>query len=37
MFEIVYGGAMGATQGFGGRLTQDQILRVKTFVRSLKK
>lgn len=37
MFEIVYGGAMGAMQGFGGRLTQDQILRVMAFVRSLKK
>jgi cytochrome c-L len=37
MFEIVYGGATGAMQGFGNRLTQDQILRVMAYVRSLKK
>jgi cytochrome c-L len=37
MFEIVYGGATGAMQGFGNRLTQDQILQVMAYVRSLKK
>jgi cytochrome c-L len=37
MFEIVYGGATGAMQGFGNRLTQDQILEVMAYVRSLKK
>lgn len=37
MFEIVYGGATGAMQPFGKRLTQDQILRVMAYVRSLKK
>jgi cytochrome c-L len=37
MFEIVYGGATGAMQAFGNRLTQDQILRVMAYVRSLKK
>ncbi len=37
MFEIVYGGATGAMQPFGNRLTQDQILHVMAYVRSLKK
>jgi cytochrome c-L len=37
MFEIIYGGATGAMQPFGKRLTQDQILRVMAYVRSLKK
>jgi len=37
MFEIVYGGATGAMQAFGKRLTQDQILCVTAYVRSLKK
>jgi hypothetical protein len=37
MFEIIYGGATGAMQGFGNRLTQDQILQVMAYVRSLKK
>jgi cytochrome c-L len=37
MFEIVYGGATGAMQPFGKRLTQDQILHVMAYVRSLKK
>jgi cytochrome c-L len=37
MFEIIYGGATGAMQGFGNRLTQDQILHVMAYVRSLKK
>lgn len=37
IFEIVYGGATGAMQPFGKRLTQDQILKVIAYVRSLKK
>jgi cytochrome c-L len=37
MFEIIYGGATGAMQGFGNRLTQDQVLQVMAYVRSLKK
>jgi cytochrome c-L len=37
MFEIIYGGATGAMQAFGNRLTQDQILHVMAYVRSLKK
>jgi cytochrome c-L len=37
MFEIIYGGATGAMQPFGKRLTQDQILYVMAYVRSLKK
>ena len=37
MFEIIYGGATGAMQPFGKRLTQDQILQVMAYVRTLKK
>jgi len=37
MFEIVYGGGAGAMQPFGKRLTQDQILHIIAYVRSLKK
>jgi cytochrome c-L len=37
MFEIIYGGATGAMQPFGKRLTQDQILHVMAYVRSLKR
>jgi len=37
MFEIIYGGGTGAMQPFGKRLTQDQILHVMAYVRSLKK
>ena len=37
MFEIIYGGATGAMQPFGKRLTQDQILHVMAYVRALKK
>jgi cytochrome c-L len=37
MFEIVYGGGWGAMQPFGKRLTQEQILHVMAYVRSLKK
>ena len=38
MFEIVYGGASGAMQSFARRgMTQDQMLKVMAYVRSLKK
>jgi cytochrome c-L len=37
LFEIIYGGATGAMQPFGKRLTQDQILHVMAYVHSLKK
>jgi cytochrome c-L len=37
LFEIIYGGATGAMQPFGKRLTQDQILHVMAYVRLLKK
>jgi cytochrome c-L len=37
IFEIVYGGASGAMQAFGKRLTQDEVLRVTAYVRTLKK
>ncbi|MGB7097578.1 MAG: c-type cytochrome [Xanthobacteraceae bacterium] len=37
IFEIIYGGGTGAMQPFGKRLTQDKILRVMAYVRSLKK
>jgi cytochrome c-L len=37
LFEIIYGGGTGAMQPFGKRLTQDQILHVMAYVRSLKK
>jgi cytochrome c-L len=37
IFEIIYGGGTGAMQPFGKRLTQDEILHVIAYVRSLKK
>jgi cytochrome c-L len=38
MFEILYGGASGAMQSFARRgMTQDEMLKVIAFVRSLKK
>ena len=36
-FEVVYGGASGAMQAFGNRLTQDEILKMMAFIDSLKK
>lgn len=36
MFEVIFGGASGAMQPFKDRLTQDQILHVIAYVRSLK-
>ena len=36
-FEVIYGGASGAMQSFGGRVSQDDILKIMTYVESLKK
>jgi cytochrome c(L) len=36
-FEVIYGGASGAMQAFGNRISQDDILKVMAFVESLKK
>ena len=37
LFEAIYGGAAGAMQPFGNRLTQDEILRMMSFLESIKK
>jgi cytochrome c-L len=38
MFEIIFGGASGAMQSFARRgMTQDEMLRIMAYVRSLKK
>ena len=37
VFEVIYGGASGAMQSFGSRLTQDEILRLMAFLDTLKK
>ena len=37
LFEVVFGGAAGAMQPFGKRMTQDQILKVMAYVRTLMK
>jgi len=37
MFEVVYGGAGGAMQSFAKRISQDDILKIIAYVRSLKK
>ena len=37
MFEVVFGGAGGAMQAFGRRISQDEILKVIAYVRSLKR
>jgi cytochrome c(L) len=37
MFEVIYGGASGAMQSFGARLTKDEILRMMAFIESIKK
>ena len=38
MFEVIYGGASGAMQSFAKRgMTQDQMLKIMAYVRSLKK
>jgi len=36
MFEIIYGGAAGAMQSFKPRMSQDEMLRIIAYVRSLK-
>ncbi len=36
-FEVIYGGASGAMQSFGGRIGQDDILKIMTYMESLKK
>jgi cytochrome c-L len=35
LFEVVFGGAAGAMQPFGQRMTQDQILKAMAYVRTL--
>jgi cytochrome c-L len=37
LFEAVFGGALGAMQSFRDRMTQDEILRVSAYVRSLRR
>jgi cytochrome c(L) len=37
MFEVIYAGGTGAMQAFGNRLTQEEILKIMTFVSTLKK
>ncbi|TXL68564.1 c-type cytochrome [Zeimonas arvi] len=37
MFAVVYAGASGAMQPFGGRIPQDDILKIIAYVRSLDK
>jgi cytochrome c-L len=37
LFEAVFGGALGAMQSFRDRMTQDEILRLNAYVRSLRR
>jgi mono/diheme cytochrome c family protein len=37
LFEAVFGGSLGAMQSFRDRLTQDEILRIDAYVRSLRR
>ena len=37
LFEVIFGGAAGAMQPFGKRMTQDQILKVMAYLRTLMK
>jgi cytochrome c-L len=37
LFEVIFGGASGAMQPFGKRMTQDQILKVMVYLRTLMK
>jgi cytochrome c-L len=37
LFEVIFGGASGAMQPFSKRMTQDEILKVMTFLRTLMK
>ncbi len=36
MFEVIYGGASGAMQAFGNRVSQDDILKIMAFIETLK-
>jgi cytochrome c-L len=36
LFEVIYGGAGGAMQAFGNRMSQDEILRTIAFIRDLR-
>jgi cytochrome c-L len=36
-FEVIYGGATGAMQAFGDRVTQDEILKIMAYIQTLKK
>lgn len=37
IFEIIYAGGTGAMQGFGKRMSQDEILQVMAYIESLQK
>ncbi len=37
LFETIYGGALGAMQPFGDRLTQDEMLKLIAYINSLRK
>jgi len=37
LFEVIFGGASGAMQPFGKRMTQDEILKVMAYLRTLMK
>ena len=37
LFEVIFGGASGAMQPFSKRMTQDEILKVMAYVRTLMK
>jgi cytochrome c-L len=37
VFEVIYAGATGAMQSFGNRIAQDDILKIVSYVNSLKK
>ncbi len=37
MFEVIYGGASGAMQSFGNRISQDEILKIMAHLETLKK
>jgi cytochrome c-L len=37
LFEVIFGGAAGAMQPFGKRMSQDQILKVMAYLRTLMK
>jgi cytochrome c-L len=37
LFEVIYGGATGAMQAFGDRVSQDEILKIMAHLETLKK